>query len=311
MSARLATAPSAPVWSVPDCLDAVEKRCRKLIQPALATESDPFAMAARAADYHLHAGGGRIRARLALDAALQLGLSARTAVVIASTCELLHNASLVHDDLQDRDSTRRGVDAVWKRFDAETAICTGDLLLSSAYASLADLDDATPLRQMLSLVHLRTTAAIQGQCADVAHRTTPVTDVATYLRIVAGKSGALLSLPLELVLLAAEQSPWTKLACDAAQAFAIGYQIADDLQDVSRDTGSDAATQALNVVLLMQRDVALAPDASQELRSAHARQQAIALARQQLTLAARNAAALPHQCGNLLAQLANDLARQW
>ena len=106
MSARLVMASAPPAWSPLDCLNSVEQRCRDLIDPAVAPGTASTDAAAAAAAYHLGAGGRRIRARLALDAGSCLGLSARDAVAIASTCELLHNASLVHDDLQDRDPGR-------------------------------------------------------------------------------------------------------------------------------------------------------------------------------------------------------------
>lgn len=301
MSAQLAVASTAPAWNTIDCLNSVEQRCQDLIRPGPVPDLDIFNTAARAATGHLKAGGRRIRARLALDAAFQLGLSACDAVAIASSCELLHNASLVHDDLQDRDPRRRDADAVWAVYGDETAVCAGDLLLSSAYASLAELDKPGCLPQMVSLVHVRTAAAIQGQTADVSHRTRPVTDLATYLRIVAGKSGALLSLPLELALIAAGQGQWAAHACEAAEAFAIGYQIADDLDDLDKDARGDGAAPALNVALLLQRGSG-GPEGG-----ARVRQRCVALARQHLQLAASGATALPSRCGRLLAQLAIEL----
>ncbi|MBC7500811.1 MAG: polyprenyl synthetase family protein [Herminiimonas sp.] len=305
MSAQLAAAANAPAWSVLDCLDFVEQRCRILIKPPLGSGTGMLGEAARAAGYHLQVGGRRIRARLALDASLQLGLSSSTAVAIASTCELLHNASLVHDDLQDRDSTRRGVDAVWTSFGADIAICAGDLLLSSAYASLAGVDDPTYLSQMLSLIHARTAAAIQGQSCDLAHRTIQVEDVDTYLRIVACKSGALLSLPLELALLCAGQVQWADKARAAAEAFAIGYQIADDLHDI----GSDKTAKVLNIFLLLEQRHVANDDHPDADRSANIRRQCVLLASQHLALAASAAVSLPGRCGNLLAQLATELNR--
>lgn len=319
MSARLAVISRAPAWNASDCLDAVEHRCRKFIEPASDAHNDRFDEAARAAAYHLQIGGRRVRARLALDAAHCLGLTASTAIILAATCELLHNASLIHDDLQDRDAHRRGAAAVWKTFGDATAICTGDLLLSSAYACLAELDDRTSLTSMMTLLHARTAEAIQGQTADVAHRTRPVEDIGTYLRIVVGKSGALLSLPLELALLAAGLEQWGGTAREAAHAFAIGYQIADDLDDVDKDAESAATAPTLNVVWLLRQQFntgrssfagqAMAGEPVGGVLNTPADVDAycIALARHHLTLAEDRAAALPHQCGSLLARLAVQL----
>lgn len=314
MSARMTVAARAPKWQAVDCFHVVEERCRRLIAAAGVCEDPLFDGAARAAAYHLNAGGRRIRARLALDAACNLGLSAATAISIATTSELLHNASLVHDDLQDRDNARRGAATVWKAFGDEAAICTGDLLLSSAYAALAELDDSSRLPQMLTLVHARTAAAIQCQSADIAHRTRPVENIDTYLQIAAGKSGALLSLPLELALLAAGFADLTGRAHAAAIAFAIGYQIADDLDDIDKDAGCSNVRPALNIVLLLQsRADGKAGDSRSFARhcdepDAAVRQHCTALAREHLAVATAACGTLPRNCAGLLAQLAVDLS---
>ncbi|MBV5277060.1 polyprenyl synthetase family protein, partial [bacterium] len=66
----------------------------------------------RAARYHLEAGGQRVRARLALHACEALGVVGDQSVRLAACVELLHNASLVHDDLQDKEKLRRGLPTV-------------------------------------------------------------------------------------------------------------------------------------------------------------------------------------------------------
>ena len=65
------------------------------------------------AHYHLMTGGSRIRMRVCLDMSLCLGVNNEDAMRLASAVELLHNASLIHDDIQDGDSLRRGQSAVW------------------------------------------------------------------------------------------------------------------------------------------------------------------------------------------------------
>ena len=72
-----------------------------------------------------------------MHAGLALGLSEPDVLCLAASAELLHNASLVHDDLQDQDGMRRGAPAVWKKYGSNVAICTGDLMLSAAYAALS------------------------------------------------------------------------------------------------------------------------------------------------------------------------------
>lgn len=76
-----------------------------------ATTADDIAMSA--AIYHLKSGGQRLRAKLALHTSVCVGLSEEDGFSLAATAELLHNASLIHDDLQDRDRSRRGRGTVW------------------------------------------------------------------------------------------------------------------------------------------------------------------------------------------------------
>lgn len=319
MLARPALANDPLAWDASDCLPLVEDRCRQMITASCDAESRTHHEVAAACIHHLQAGGSRIRARLALDAATHLGLDIRTAVTLATTCELLHNASLIHDDLQDRDEHRRGKQTVWKCFGADVAICAGDLLLSSAYAALAELDAPAQFASMMKTIHLRTATAIHGQAADIGHRASPVDTIDAYLRIVSGKSGALLSLPLELALLAAGNAAACGAARAAAESFAIGYQIADDLDDLEKDAGLDGRAATLNLALLLQRN-GCAKDADHgENRHALARPlgslaldptlhgKCIALARQHLATAARLAHALPRRSGSLLAQLAVEL----
>lgn len=217
------------------------------VSASKASETTPSG-AVQAATYHLGSGGQRIRARLALSAGLALGLTRQDALCIAATAELLHNASLVHDDLQDRDELRHGQEAVWVKFGTGVAVCAGDLMLSAAYAALCDTSNTQVLPALYTAVHGRVTGAIAGQCADFSLDVMPVNDLTAYKSVAVAKSGALLSLPLELALLATGHSAWTQSARDAAEAFSVGYQVADDLADVARDVNSGA----LNIVLLLK-----------------------------------------------------------
>lgn len=245
--------------TVENLLDVVETRMIEVIGASTSRVSKKLAGAVDAAAYHLGAGGQRVRAKIALQAALAMDLSVADAVSIATTVELLHNASLVHDDIQDGDETRRGQKAVWARFGINTAICTGDLMLSAAYAALCKLENSSALPAMVALAHERTAIAIDGQCADLMANTnaadSAVIDISRYKNIAIAKSGALLSLPIELVLLAAGQSQFLPDAQQAAEAFAIGYQIVDDLDDVQSDAGGNTKGTkggALNIIPVLK-----------------------------------------------------------
>jgi len=200
----------------------------------------------QAAVGHLGSGGHRVRARIGFEAADRMGLSRNDSLAIAAAAELLHNASLIHDDLQDGALIRRGRPTVFAAFGADVAILTGDLLLSSAYSAIAQFSQTSLVAEMIRLIHRRTAQVIRGQCGDLSARKQPVTDITRYEEIVAGKSGALLSLPLELALLGAGFRDALSLAQEAAESFGIGYQIVDDLEDA--DTDGPHTLNLLNVL---------------------------------------------------------------
>jgi geranylgeranyl pyrophosphate synthase len=181
-----------------------------------------------AARYHFSAGGARVRAQLGLDAASGLNLSAQASMACAVAPELLHNASLIHDDLQDGDAMRRDTPAVWSRYGKGTAISAGDLLISAAYMAITNHPHPAPA---LRAMHDAVAITIAGQSADCCVGQPNPEDCAA---IAANKSGPLLALPIRLALLAAE-APGQDIVVSAGRALAVAYQTLDDLADREAD----------------------------------------------------------------------------
>lgn len=216
---------------------------------------------ATAAAYHLDTGGARVRARLAWDAATALALPPVVATACAAAVELVHNASLVHDDLQEQDDIRRGRPAVWRKFGPGAAICAGDLMISAAYASLAAHPDP---RRAISLMHDAVAHTARGQALDLqAHPT----DIAGYRAIAAAKTGPLLALPVRLALCAAGASG-DAIAETVGARFAVAYQALDDIAD----RGADIAAARVNICAIYETlgssPVAAARRANAEAQSA-------------------------------------------
>ena len=181
--------------------------------------------------YHFATGGARVRAQLGLQAADSLGLGKDVALACACGAELLHNASLVHDDLQDHDAMRRGHPAVWKQFGAAAAISIGDLMISAAYAALASHPD--PARA-IRLAHEALARTARGQARDLMRSRASVED---YRAMVADKTGTLIALPVRLALAACDaRGDASAVACGDALAFA--YQALDDIADCDADRAS-------------------------------------------------------------------------
>ena len=243
---------------------------------------------AEAAAYHLDTGGARVRARLAWDAATELAMTPVVATACAAAVELLHNASLVPDDLQERDETRRGRPAVWRKFGPAAAICVGDLMISAAYASLAAHPD--PARAM-SLMHDAVAHTARGQALDL--RACP-TDIAGYRAIAAAKTGPLLALPVRLALCAAG-ARGDEIAETVGARLAVAYQALDDIAD--RD--ADIAAGRVNICAIHEAHGASRAQADHQVR---------ALARSALDDASICASRLPAGVDRAYRNLADRLA---
>lgn len=203
---------------------------------------------AAAARHHLGSRGKLLRARLALTAGRALAVSSSERVAVAAACELVHNASLVHDDLQDGDRHRRGDEAVWSRFGEGVAVCLGDHLLSAGFRALARVGaDSTPLVERLGE---RVAELSSGQAEELALcRAGQAADWPAYERIAGLKTAPLLSLPLELILLrAGSEDCYARATADLARAFGIAYQIHDDLEDLYVDYQPASELPAVHAV---------------------------------------------------------------
>lgn len=197
---------------------------------------------AGAAVYHLESGGNRTRAVLAFQTAEALRLDQATGLACACAVELLHNASLIHDDLQERDPDRRGRAAVWRKYDSAVAVSAGDLMISAAFASLASHPQPAAA---LGLMHAAISETARGQAVDLGLGASSLDD---YRRLAAAKTGPLLALPVRLALIAARESG-DQIAADIGKSLAIAYQIRDDLED--RD--ADRAAGRINLCAILQQ----------------------------------------------------------
>jgi len=259
---RHTTALASPLFDHGDLLSRVEAR---MIELAGNRFVDP---GARMVQEHLRTGGKRLRARLALAACEALGGRAEDAVDWAAAVELLHNASLIHDDIQDGDRTRRGQPALWTKYGAAQAINTGDLLLMLPFRALGryPIEAQAALTQILAEYAERT---VRGQIRELALAASPSRGWGDYFDAVAGKTGTLFALPVrgaaELAgLMPAEASELASVL----SSIGVLYQLQDDLLDLydakgRAERGSDIYEGRLSAVVLTHLD--LYPDDGPEL----------------------------------------------
>lgn len=268
--------------------DAVERRLAELIAlPARYAQHAPAAGAAllqSMSSHQLATGGKRLRGLLpaALVAAADGPMAA--AVALGACVELMHNGTLVHDDIQDGDRLRRGQPTLWTQHGADQAINAGDALLMAPVAALLqDPDVPEDLRPALaSLLAHALLETIRGQVADIALRDLAAPTLADLAAVHVAKTAPLfgacvVGAALLLRLPAAAIEAGYGLAADLGLAF----QVRDDLLDVLGTKGRGAPGSDLRegkptwpVLCAMQAGPATEAKALHELLAAAARGQA-------------------------------------
>jgi len=194
---------------------------------------------ARMCRYQLETGGKRLRALTPLLVAEALDVPAARVRPFGAACEVLHNATLVHDDLQDGDDTRRGRETVWKKFGVPQAINLGDAMFYYAVLLVQRLDVPVALRQRaVTRLLTDTLRVIDGQEREFTLRQLARPTLADYEAMVVGKTSGLFALPLAG---AAEVCGAPTAVVDdlAAAAGHLGvlFQVQDDLLDLYGEKG--------------------------------------------------------------------------
>lgn len=156
------------------------------------------------------------------------------ALPAAAAVELLHNFSLIHDDIEDRDATRRGRATLWSIWGEAQAINAGDALFALAYHALLNLHHtiASPALVLAALSRFNHVVVrlTEGQCLDIDFEQQTTVEEATYLRMIAGKTAALLGLACELgALLANAPEEHVIAAREFGFNLGLSFQMQDDL----------------------------------------------------------------------------------
>ncbi len=227
-------------------MESVEKKINEICSSQLSTDS----LLLQSMQHQLRMGGRRTRSLLALQISAILNISDNDSIALASACELLHQASLVHDDIQDEHPTRRGHPTVWNKFGKDYALCVGDFLLSAAYVALTDCENVTRLKDMLLATHSYISTVISGQCEDILGRA-QAPSIQEYERMVLKKSGSLLELPLHLAITYKGTNQNYDLQYEFFKYYTLVYQSIDDLEDYHDDWVKSSAIKSPNLLAMM------------------------------------------------------------
>ncbi|MBK8025924.1 MAG: polyprenyl synthetase family protein [Chloroflexi bacterium] len=217
-------------------LEQVDARMRQ------ATHSE-VSVLQQASHHILQAGGKRVRPRLLMLSHLACGgQSLSDAVEISAALELVHTASVVHDDINDHGMVRRGrpsVNALWGR---TFALLTGDFLFTKVYELMA------PYRDLNVDLSVATVALVEGETLQAAAVKENNYTREVYYRIIGLKTAALFRAAGVLgARLAGADAHLPKALGDFGYNVGLAFQIVDDLLDLTADTDQLGKTSGIDV----------------------------------------------------------------
>lgn len=186
--------------------------------------------------YTFKSGGKRIRPALVLAANNLFSESVDKAIPIALAFEVFHNFTLLHDDIMDHSPIRRGKETVHVKWDANTAILSGDAMMIKAYDYLKELPPKL-MKPIFVLYNKTALEVCEGQQYDMNFETR--TDVAEseYLEMIRLKTSVLIAACLKAGALAAKaKEKDADLLYDFGINIGLAFQLQDDLLDVYADT---------------------------------------------------------------------------
>ena len=186
-------------------------------------------------EYTLAAGGKRIRPQLAMIASQLFGGKDEEVLPAALALEVFHNFTLLHDDVMDHADVRRGRPTVHVKWNANTAILSGDQMLIEAYKLLAGVPKEK-LSQCLEMFNKMATEICEGQQYDVDFEAKETVSEAEYLMMIGKKTAVLLATALQMgaYIAGASQDEQETLAL-FGNSIGLAFQIQDDILDVWGD----------------------------------------------------------------------------
>ena len=207
----------------------------------------PQSSLAAAAEYHFKNPGKSFRAQLALSSGFSLGISTTDNLHWGAACELLHNASLIHDDISDASTHRRGQESIHQHFGSDMALCLGDWMIAKAFELGARNSQHGGVLVALLAQAMQETCS--GQIADITQRQCAELD--DWQRIAKGKTAPLLIAPIKGAALAAGLNADLNGVEHLIGLCGLAYQGRNDIDDIipSSHRSSDLGGRKPNLVV--------------------------------------------------------------
>jgi len=209
--------------------------------------------------YIISAGGKRLRPALLLLMSGALGYCGAQRFNLAAVVEFIHTATLLHDDVVDESTLRRGRATANESFGNPASVLVGDFLYSRAFQMMLDADNM----RVMQILAEATNVIAEGEVLQLMNMHDATLDEAAYLRVIRSKTAKLFEASTRLAAVLAGSTPAVEEACATfGQALGTAFQVIDDVLDYAGDsseTGKNLGDDlregkaTLPLILAMQR----------------------------------------------------------
>ena len=204
-----------------------------------------------AAMSHLFTGGGkRLRAMLPVLVGEAVGKGHEGHYVLGACIEIIHNFTLVHDDIMDQDPVRRGLKAVHVEFDDSTAINAGDAMLALSFEMLADSDHigGDQLRLLVKNIGEMVRRVAEGQQEDFEFESRDFVSEEDYLVMIEGKTSAMFQMCAKTgAIISGAEEEMVDIMSEWGLMLGLCFQIMDDVIDLRSDTETLGKTSGSDI----------------------------------------------------------------
>ena len=185
------------------------------------------------ARYIISAGGKRLRPALLLLMCGSLGYKGFQRFNLAAVVEFIHTATLLHDDVVDESTLRRGRPTANENFGNPASVLVGDFLHSRAFQMMVDADDM----RVMQILSEATNVIAEGEVQQLMNTHDATLDEQGYLDVIRSKTAKLFEASARLAAILARSSPELERACAAyGQALGTAFQVIDDVLDYDGDS---------------------------------------------------------------------------
>ena len=182
--------------------------------------------------YIIAAGGKRLRPQLLLLCCGALGYTGTHRLTMAAVVEFIHTATLLHDDVVDESTLRRGLPTANARFGNPASVLIGDFLYSRAFQMMVQVQDMRIMRVLADA----TNVIAEGEVLQLMNMHNADLTEADYLQVIRSKTSKLFEASAQVAAILAKSSPAVESACATfGQALGTAFQVIDDVLDYAGD----------------------------------------------------------------------------